>query len=133
MVVGSGKSGKNMIVGSKRVRSLGSNVDVTCEKAICPHRGEGCVPEVRTNVHDLCATLSSYKSLRFALPFCPPKIMILLCRSSEHAEWNLHLGLGVRNVQRFRGGLVFKAYRLLYHSTLGLRVTKKKKQFRVWG
>ena len=32
-----------------------------------------------------------------------------------------------RNVQRFRGGLVFKAHRLLYHSTLGLRVKKKKK------
>ena len=30
-------------------------------------------------------------------------------------------------VQRFRGGLVFKAHRLLYHSTLGLRVIKKKK------
>ena len=33
-----------------------------------------------------------------------------------------------RNVQRFRGGLVFKAHRLLYQSTLGLRVTKKKKK-----
>jgi hypothetical protein len=32
------------------------------------------------------------------------------------------------NVQRFRGGLVFKAHRLLYHSTLGLRVIKKKKR-----
>jgi len=32
-----------------------------------------------------------------------------------------------RNVKRFRGGLVFKAHRLLYHSTLGLRVIKKKK------
>jgi len=30
-------------------------------------------------------------------------------------------------VQRFRGGLVFKAHRLVHHSTLGLRVTKKKK------
>jgi len=30
-------------------------------------------------------------------------------------------------VQRFRGGLVFKAHRLLYHSTLGLSVLKKKK------
>jgi len=30
-------------------------------------------------------------------------------------------------VKRFRGGLVFKAHRLLYHSTLGLRVIKKKK------
>ena len=33
-----------------------------------------------------------------------------------------------RNVNRFRGGLVFKAHRLLYHSTLGLRVIKKKKK-----
>jgi len=32
-----------------------------------------------------------------------------------------------RNVERFRGWLVFKARRLLYHSTLGLRVIKKKK------
>ena len=29
-------------------------------------------------------------------------------------------------MQRFRGGLVFKAHRLLYHSTLGLRVINKK-------
>ena len=33
-----------------------------------------------------------------------------------------------RNVKRFRGGLVFKAHRLLYHSTLGLRVIKKKRR-----
>ena len=32
------------------------------------------------------------------------------------------------NVKRFRGGLVFKAHILLYHSTLGLSVTKKKKK-----
>ena len=29
--------------------------------------------------------------------------------------------------ERFRGGLVFEAHRLVYHSTLGLRVIKKKK------
>ena len=37
---------------------------------------------------------------------------------------------------RFRGGLVFKAHRLLYHSTLGSRVIKKKKKRREgsgWG
>ena len=36
---------------------------------------------------------------------------------------------------RFRGGLVLKAHRLLYHSTLGSRVIKKKKNilhFGVW-
>ena len=32
-----------------------------------------------------------------------------------------------RNVKRFRGGLAFKAHRLVYHSTLGLSVIKKKK------
>ena len=31
-----------------------------------------------------------------------------------------------RNAKRFRGGLVFKAHRLLYRSALGLRVIKKK-------
>ena len=30
---------------------------------------------------------------------------------------------------RFRGGLVFKAQRLLYYSTLGVRVIKKKQQY----
>ena len=34
----------------------------------------------------------------------------------------------LRNVKRFRGGLVFKAHRLVYHSTLGLGVIKKKKK-----
>jgi len=41
---------------------------------------------------------------------------------------------GYRNVKRFRGGLVYEAHRLLYHSTLGLRVIKKKKvTITVWG
>ena len=31
------------------------------------------------------------------------------------------------NVQKFRGALIFKANRLLYHSNLGLRVIRKKK------
>ena len=34
------------------------------------------------------------------------------------------------NVKRSRGGLVFKAHRLLYHSTLGLRVIKNKRKWR---
>jgi len=36
---------------------------------------------------------------------------------------------GWGNVKRFRGGLVFKAHRLLYYSTLVLRVIKKKKAY----
>jgi len=34
------------------------------------------------------------------------------------------------DLEQFRGGLIFKAHRLLYHSTPGLRVIKKKK--RTW-
>jgi len=37
-------------------------------------------------------------------------------------------GITTRSVLRFRGGLVVKAHRLVYHSTLGLRVIKKKKK-----
>ena len=33
-----------------------------------------------------------------------------------------------RNEQRSRGGFVFKAHRLLYHSTLGVRVILKKRR-----
>ena len=33
-----------------------------------------------------------------------------------------------RNMRWFRGGLVLEAHMLLYHSTLGLRVIKKKKK-----
>jgi len=47
------------------------------------------------------------------------------------SAWHVHRGgqtqLLRRKVNRFRGGLVFETHRLLYHSTLGLRVMKKKK------
>jgi len=36
--------------------------------------------------------------------------------------------LSAREVKRFRGGLGFKAHRLLYHSTLGSSVRKKEKE-----
>jgi len=36
--------------------------------------------------------------------------------------------LASRAFLRLRGGFVFKAHRLWYHSTLGLRVIKKKKK-----
>jgi len=40
-----------------------------------------------------------------------------------------HHGIRVRrNLKRFRGGLVSKAHRLVYHPTLGLIVIKKKKK-----
>jgi len=37
-------------------------------------------------------------------------------------------GVHHRKVQRFGGGLVFKAHGLVYHWTLGMRVMKKKKR-----
>ena len=51
----------------------------------------------------------------------------IICRSSVGCT-RPPLQLLHRNVQRFRGGLVFKAHSHLYHSTLGLRVIKKKKR-----
>ena len=39
-----------------------------------------------------------------------------------------HLAVGTPPVKRFRGGLVFKAHRLVYHPNLGSRVIKKKKK-----
>jgi len=44
------------------------------------------------------------------------------------ADQNLELGGG--DVERFQGGLVFKAHRLLYHAILGSGVAKRKKS---WG
>ena len=38
------------------------------------------------------------------------------------------LGCRGEGVQRFRGGLVFKAQRLVYHATLNLRVIKRTKK-----
>ena len=42
--------------------------------------------------------------------------------------WGARRGLRRINVKWFRGGLVFKAHGLLNHSTLGLRVIKKKRR-----
>ena len=49
-----------------------------------------------------------------------------VCRCDS--EGRIQEQLLYRNVQRFRGGLVLKAHRLVYHATLGLRVIKKKKK-----
>ena len=42
-----------------------------------------------------------------------------------HGRATIQVPLLYRNVQRFRDGFVFKVHRLLYTSTLGLRVIKK--------
>ena len=50
-----------------------------------------------------------------------------LVRSTCHAiDGPLAASLG--NVERFRGGLVLKAHRLVFHSTLGSRVIKKRRE-----
>ena len=56
-----------------------------------------------------------------------PKVPLQICLTDlqKHAEREPPTGV----VKRFPGGLVFKAHRLLYHSTLGLRVIKKKKKY----
>ena len=66
--------------------------------------------------------------------------LLVLKQGLQH-KLNVHLRLNVfydspnltrttsQNVKRFRGGLVFKAHRLVHHSTLGWRVIKKKMFF----
>ena len=44
------------------------------------------------------------------------------------AEEAAHGPRCVLSTRQFRGGLVFEAHRLLYHSTLGLRVIKKRRR-----
>ena len=46
----------------------------------------------------------------------------------QWGQFSIQKQLLDRNLQRFRGGLVFKARRLLCHATLGLRVIKKEKK-----
>ena len=55
------------------------------------------------------------------------KIATLIRHSPTESLANQFKNNCFRNVERFRGGLAFKAHRLLHHSTPGLRVIKKKK------
>jgi len=57
-----------------------------------------------------------------------PDVTVLVCPKSLDSRQRYCEQLLRRNVKRLRGGLVFKAHRLLYHSTLGLRVIQKKKK-----
>ena len=54
---------------------------------------------------------------------------MLLAEDGERVM-GIRVQLPYIKVQRFQGGRVCKADRLLYHSTLGLRVIKKKKKFK---
>jgi len=48
--------------------------------------------------------------------------------SWERERGGAHIIIQSPSMKRFRGGLVFKAHRLLYHSILGMRVIMKKKK-----
>ena len=48
-------------------------------------------------------------------------------RNAAERAWEIG-GRGSQKLKRFRGGIVFKAHRLVYHSTLGWRVMKKKRR-----
>jgi len=60
-----------------------------------------------------------------------PGLRVMMKKRQEVylVENGLHLveKIVVRTPTYFRGGLVFKAHRWLYHSTLGSRVIKKKR------
>ena len=66
--------------------------------------------------------------LAAAVMTCPPASDVPHRNSLLSVQLSIQEQLLSRNVERCRGGLVFKAHRLVYHSTLGLRVIKKKKK-----
>ena len=66
--------------------------------------------------------VQSLAGVRRAVKVCGSALEVQVAGAGDDPEQLLR-----RNVKRFRGGLVCKAHRLLYHSTLGLRVIKKKK------
>ena len=55
----------------------------------------------------------------FALPV-PPADLVVTFMARRYRFRVISEQLFDLNVERFRGGLVFKAYGVLYHSTLGL-------------
>ena len=60
---------------------------------------------------------------------CKSLVIMRLLLYMQGCGWSCERSrVNSRDVElRFRGGLVFKAHRLLYHSTLGLIVIHKKK------
>ena len=52
------------------------------------------------------------------------------CRQATNEQFSIQEHLLRRGVKHFRGGLVFKAHRLVHHSILGWRVIKKEKKDR---
>ena len=92
------------------------------------HPGEGAerrVPRARHRPAHVCTSLVRHDGSLGEL---------LDSELYRAVQFSISAQLLSKNVERFRGGLVFKAHRLLYHSTLGSRViTKKKKEKKVEG
>jgi len=65
--------------------------------------------------------------LKVPLSVQPHILGVLTCRAKRRCKSHF----GGRRLHRIRGGLVFKAHRLVCHSTLGVREIKKKKG-RAW-
>ena len=73
------------------------------------------------STHSCCVRGGSCSLPEAGLAFACHHLQGLMCEERESD----------RNVQRFRGGLVFKAHRRLYHSTLGLRVIKRRRREKI--
>ena len=74
------------------------------------------------NMYDLNSFVLSYGWLRGMVK------VYQTCVDLIAASVSIQEQLLRRNMKGFRGGLAFKAHRLLYYSTLGWRVMKKRKE-----
>ena len=75
-----------------------------------PWDDESC----HTHIRSLCTKFQVFRTL------------LLGDSASRQPDFFTQAGAQSEGGKRFRGGLVFEAHRLLHHSTLGLRVIKKK-------
>jgi len=80
------------------------------------------------SVHSYSSLLLSSLELNDTKSLCASNKAIDPIVAGSKALRQSGRGLLHRNVKRFQGGLVFKVHRLLYHSTLDLRVIKKKRE-----
>jgi len=119
-------TGKNKLLGRNVKRFRGGLVFKTLRLCVSLNsRLESNKEEEGEDRCGRCLELPHFEAVRAATHLELPHLIRALRGGLSEAVRGR--GGPLWEVKRFRGGLVFKAHRLLYHSTLGLRVIKKKK------
>ena len=84
------------------------------------------LPQTNFSQVDMPGVWSNLSTLERERAWSPQNFETEYNETEPDLQFSIQEQLLRRNVKWFRGRFVFKAHRLLYHSTLGLRVIKKK-------